>query len=189
MTGILEQLKWESLKKRRDSRLIMLYKGLKGAASVRMTLSLQVCTSGSITRFAFQTPFANTDMFKSSFFFLFFFFFFFFFLRPVKIISHILSRVIRKVGRKREIRDKNHLTTRKQNLACLTSGPSWARTHSGEMASDLERCILASLTTRSRGPPNAVSTPRLFEIGILLQIFSFLLLKMQKTLLLSLLLL
>ena len=35
MTGILEQLKWESLKKRRrDSRIIMLYKGLKGAASI-----------------------------------------------------------------------------------------------------------------------------------------------------------
>ena len=35
MTGVLEQLKWESLKKRRkDSRLIMLYKGLKGAASI-----------------------------------------------------------------------------------------------------------------------------------------------------------
>ena len=35
MTGILKQLKWESLKKRRkDSRLIMLYKGLKGAASI-----------------------------------------------------------------------------------------------------------------------------------------------------------
>ena len=35
MTGILKQLKWESLKKRRkDSRLIMLYKGLKGAASL-----------------------------------------------------------------------------------------------------------------------------------------------------------
>ena len=34
MTGILKNLKWESLKKRRkDSRLIMLYKGLKGAAS------------------------------------------------------------------------------------------------------------------------------------------------------------
>ena len=32
MTGILENLKWESLKKRRgDSRLILLYKGLKGA--------------------------------------------------------------------------------------------------------------------------------------------------------------
>ena len=35
MTGILEKLKWESLKKRRrDSRLILLYKGLKGAASI-----------------------------------------------------------------------------------------------------------------------------------------------------------
>ena len=35
MTGILKQLKWESLKKRRkDSRLIILYKGLKGAASI-----------------------------------------------------------------------------------------------------------------------------------------------------------
>ena len=35
MTGILKNLKWESLKKRRkDSRLIMLYKGLKGAASI-----------------------------------------------------------------------------------------------------------------------------------------------------------
>ena len=35
MTGILEQLKWEYLKKRRkDNRLILLYKGLKGKASV-----------------------------------------------------------------------------------------------------------------------------------------------------------
>ena len=35
MTGILGQLKWESLKKRRkDKRLILLYKGLKGKASV-----------------------------------------------------------------------------------------------------------------------------------------------------------
>ena len=35
MTGILKQLKLESLKKRRkDSRLVMLYKGLKGAASI-----------------------------------------------------------------------------------------------------------------------------------------------------------
>ena len=33
MTGILGQLKWESLKKtRKDSRLILLYKGLKGKA-------------------------------------------------------------------------------------------------------------------------------------------------------------
>ena len=31
MTGILEQLTWESLKKKRkDNRLILLYKGLKG---------------------------------------------------------------------------------------------------------------------------------------------------------------
>ena len=38
MTGILGQLKWESLKKRRkdnkDNRLILLYKGHKGKASV-----------------------------------------------------------------------------------------------------------------------------------------------------------
>ena len=35
MTGILEHLKWKSLKKqRRDSRLILLYKGLKGKASI-----------------------------------------------------------------------------------------------------------------------------------------------------------
>ena len=35
MTGILGQLKWESLKKRRkDNRLILLYKGLKSKASV-----------------------------------------------------------------------------------------------------------------------------------------------------------
>ena len=38
-----------------------------------------------------------------------------------------------------EIPEKNHLTTRKQNLACLTCDPSEARTHSGKMASDLER--------------------------------------------------
>ena len=35
ITGILENLKWESLKKsRRDSRLILLYKGLKSAACI-----------------------------------------------------------------------------------------------------------------------------------------------------------
>ena len=34
MTGILEHLKWESLKRWRDSRLILLYKGLKGKASI-----------------------------------------------------------------------------------------------------------------------------------------------------------
>ena len=35
MTGILGQLKWESLKKRRtDNRLILLYKGQKGKARI-----------------------------------------------------------------------------------------------------------------------------------------------------------
>ena len=35
MTSILKHLKWESLKKwRKDSRLVMLYKVLKGAASI-----------------------------------------------------------------------------------------------------------------------------------------------------------
>ena len=50
-TGILKQLKWESLKKKRkDSRLIMLYKGLKGAASIpTMTLFPQSGVQGIIT--------------------------------------------------------------------------------------------------------------------------------------------
>ena len=39
---------------------------------------------------------------------------------------------------KREIPGKNHLTTRKQNQACLTCDPSYARTHCGEMTSELE---------------------------------------------------
>ena len=35
MTGLLGQLKWESLKKRReDKRFILLYKGLKGKARI-----------------------------------------------------------------------------------------------------------------------------------------------------------
>ena len=38
----------------------------------------------------------------------------------VNIISVILSRVNREVGQKREIPEKNHLITHKQNLACLT---------------------------------------------------------------------
>ena len=43
--GNLEQIKLESLKKRRNTRHIILYKGLKGA----MTLSPQLGMSGSIT--------------------------------------------------------------------------------------------------------------------------------------------
>ena len=37
-----------------------------------------------------------------------------------KIILLILSRVNREVGRKREIPEQKHLTTHKENLACLT---------------------------------------------------------------------
>ena len=46
----------------------MLYKGLKGAASIPTNeLVPQLGMSESIT-LAFQTPFANTDIYKSSFF-------------------------------------------------------------------------------------------------------------------------
>ena len=70
MTGILEHLKWESLKKRRrDSRIIMLYKGLKGATNIHtndlVPLIRHVRKHHS---FAFQTPCADTDIYKSSYF-------------------------------------------------------------------------------------------------------------------------
>ena len=70
MTGILEQLKWESLKKRgKDSRLIMLYKHLKGAATIPTD---DLVPPNRRTRNhhspAFQTPLAGTDNYKSSFF-------------------------------------------------------------------------------------------------------------------------
>ena len=70
MAGILEQLKWESLNKRReDSRLIMLYKCLKGAASISTDDQVP---PNRFTRnhhsLAFQTPLAGTDIYKSSFF-------------------------------------------------------------------------------------------------------------------------
>ena len=64
MTGILKQLKWESLKKRRkDSRLIMLYKSLKGAASIPTN---DLVSSARRTRnhhsLAFHIPMAGTDI-------------------------------------------------------------------------------------------------------------------------------
>ena len=70
MTGILEQLKWESLKKRRrDRRIIMLYKGLKGAASIPTNdLVPPIRHVRNHHSLAFQTPFANTDIYKCSFF-------------------------------------------------------------------------------------------------------------------------
>ena len=70
MTDILEQLKWESLKKRqRDSRIIMLYKDLKGAASIPtndlVPLIRHIKNHHSL---AFQTSSANTDIYKCIFF-------------------------------------------------------------------------------------------------------------------------
>ena len=69
MTGIPEQLKWESLnKRRRDSRIIMLYKGLKGAASTPTNdLVHPIRHFRKHHSLTFQTPFANTDIYKSSF--------------------------------------------------------------------------------------------------------------------------
>ena len=63
MTGILGQLKWESLKKRRkDNRLILLYEGLKCKASVPtddLIPKTRCCRNQH--SMAFQTPIANTD--------------------------------------------------------------------------------------------------------------------------------
>ena len=70
MTGILGQLKWESLKKRRkDNRLILLYKGLKGKASIptKDLIPKTRCGRNQHSK-AFQTPIANTDVYKCSFF-------------------------------------------------------------------------------------------------------------------------
>ena len=70
MTGILGQLKWESLKKRRkDNRHILLYKGLKGKASVPTDdLIPKTRRCRNQPSMAFQTPIANTDVYKGSFF-------------------------------------------------------------------------------------------------------------------------
>ena len=70
MTGILGQLKWESLKKRRkDNRLILLYKDLKGKASIPtddLIPKTRCCRNQH--SMAFQTPIANTDVYKGSLF-------------------------------------------------------------------------------------------------------------------------
>ena len=70
MPCILGQLKWESLKKRRkDNRLILLYKGLKGKASVPTDdLIPKTRRCRNQHSMAFQTPIANTDVYKGSFF-------------------------------------------------------------------------------------------------------------------------
>ena len=70
MTGILENLKWESLKKRRrDSRLILLYKGLKSAACIPTDdLIPPIRRSRNHHSLTFQNPATRTDMYKGSFF-------------------------------------------------------------------------------------------------------------------------
>ena len=70
MPGILEHLKWESLKKRRrDSRPILLYKGLKSKASIPTDdlIPLVRCCRNDHSM-AYQIPIAITDIFKCSFF-------------------------------------------------------------------------------------------------------------------------
>ena len=70
MTDILGQLKWESLKKRRKSNiLILLYKGLKGKARIPTDDLIPKTRCGrnqhSLT---FQIPSASKDVYKHSFF-------------------------------------------------------------------------------------------------------------------------
>ena len=66
MTGILEQLKWESLKKRRtDDRHILLHKGLKGKARLPtddLIPKTRRCRNSHSK--AFQLPSASTEAYK-----------------------------------------------------------------------------------------------------------------------------
>ena len=68
MTGILGQLKWESLKKRRkDNRLIviLLYKGLKGKARIPTDNLIPKTRRGRNQHsLAFQIPSASKDVYQ-----------------------------------------------------------------------------------------------------------------------------
>ena len=67
MSGILGQLKWESLKKRRkDNRLILLYKGIKGKDSIPTDDLIPKTRRGRNQHS--MAPIANTDVYKGSFF-------------------------------------------------------------------------------------------------------------------------
>ena len=69
IAGILELLKWESLKKRRrDSRIILLYKGMKGKASIPTDDLIPMVRRCRNDHFmAYQVPIANTYIYKCSF--------------------------------------------------------------------------------------------------------------------------
>ena len=66
MTGILGQLKWESLKKRRkDNRLILLYKGMKGKARIPTDdLIPKTRRARNQHSLAFQIPSASKDVYN-----------------------------------------------------------------------------------------------------------------------------
>ena len=70
MISILEQLGWESLHKRRKgSKLILLFKGLKGRANIPCNdLQSPIRRSRNQHPMAFQVPYARTDIYKYSFF-------------------------------------------------------------------------------------------------------------------------
>ena len=70
MTGILGQLKWESLKKmRKDNRLILLYKGLKGKTRIPTDDLIPKTRRGRNQHsLAFQLPSASKDVYQYSFF-------------------------------------------------------------------------------------------------------------------------
>ena len=69
MTSIFEQLGWESLHKRcKGSKLILLFKGLKGRASIPCDDLQPNRRSRNQHPMAFQVPYARTDIYKYSFF-------------------------------------------------------------------------------------------------------------------------
>ena len=70
MTVILGQLKWESLKKRReDNRLILLYKGLKGKARIPIDdLVPKTRHCRNQHSMSFQIPSTSKEVYKNSFF-------------------------------------------------------------------------------------------------------------------------
>ena len=70
MTGILGQLKLESLKKwSKDNRIILLYKCLKGKARIPTDDLITMTRRGRNQHsLAFQIPFASKDVYKYSFF-------------------------------------------------------------------------------------------------------------------------
>ena len=70
MTKVLEQFKWESLKQRRKgSRLILFYKGLKSQANIPVDeLKTPLRHTRNHHSEPFQVPYARTDAYRHSFF-------------------------------------------------------------------------------------------------------------------------